>query len=114
MIGFVFGTRARKGVPVTNLLHRRERMNVNLTYRSGVEYSESFSNYKVKVSLSGGGKRVHISFREKENGKPYASFTLPYKKARQLAHAMLAESFGDAEPIEFSIDESVGARSAAA
>lgn len=89
-------------------------MNVNLTYRSGIQYFEPFSRYKVKVSVSGGGKRIHISFREKEDGKPYASFTLPYKKARQLAHAMLAASFGDAEPIEFSVDESVGAKSAAA
>src|SRR5437588_6152759 len=31
---------------------------VNLTYRSGVKYFESFSNYKVK-----GGERVHVSFR---------------------------------------------------
>jgi hypothetical protein len=89
-------------------------MHVNLTYRSGVEYSESFSNYKVKVSVSGGGKRVHVSIREKENGKPYASFTLPYKKARQLAHAILTISMGDVDPIEFAVDESTVARNVAA
>jgi hypothetical protein len=90
-------------------------MNVNLTYRdSGNKYTEYFTNYKVKVSLSGGGKRVHISFREKENGKPYASMTLPYKKARQLAHAILTTSMGDIDPIEFSIDESTGTKIVAA
>ena len=89
-------------------------MNVNLTYRSGVEYREFFSNYKVKVSTSGGGKRVHISIREKENGKPYASLTLPYKKARQLAHALLATSMGEIDPIEFSVDESTLTKTAAA
>lgn len=89
-------------------------MNVNLTYRSGVEYHEFFSNYKVKVSMSGGGKRVHISIREKENGKPYASLTLPYKKARQLAHALMTASMGDVEPIEFSVDESTVTKTVAA
>ncbi len=90
-------------------------MNVRLDYRgSGNSYSEHFFKFKVKISNTESGKRVNISFREKqdegtprerENGKPYASFSLPYKKARQLAHAMLTASAGDAEPIEFSIDE---------
>jgi hypothetical protein len=90
-------------------------MKVNLTYRSGIEYTEYFNSYKVKVTLRDGGKRVHISFREKENGKLYASFTVPYKKARQFAHAILTTSFGDVDsPIEFSIDESTGTKAVAA
>lgn len=89
-------------------------MNVRLDYSgSGNSYSEHFSKFKVKISNTESGKRVNISFREKqegsprekENARPYASFSLPYKKARQLAHAMLTASAGDAEPIEFSIDE---------
>ena len=90
-------------------------MNVRLDYRgSGNSYSEHFSKFKVKISNTESGRRVNISFREqqdgttgeKENAKRYASFSLPYKKARQLAHAMLTASAGDAEPIQFLIDES--------
>jgi len=80
-------------------------MNVRLTYDSGTEYSQYFPNYKIRVTITGGGKRVHVSFRIKGEGKAGASFTLPYKKARQLAHAMQTASMGDAEPIEFSVDE---------
>lgn len=83
-------------------------MNVRLDYRSsGHSYSEQFSTFKAKVSSTESGKRVNISFREKEGGgTPYASFSLPAKKARQLAHAMLAASGGDAEPIQFIVEES--------
>jgi len=81
-------------------------MNVRLDYRdSGNSYSEHFSNFKAKVSITESGKRVNISFREKEGGTPYASFSLPAKKARQLAHAMLTASAGDAEPIQFAVEE---------
>ena len=83
-------------------------MNVRLNYRgSGQTYTERFSKFKAKVSLSESG-RVNVSFREKaekEFGAPYAAFSLPHKKARQLADAINAVSWGDAEPVEFSIDE---------
>lgn len=83
-------------------------MNVRLTYSSGTEFSQHFSNFKARVTLAGGGKRVHVTFRMKEgDGRGNASFTLPYKKARQLAHAILAASHGDADPIEFSVEDSL-------
>ena len=83
-------------------------MNVRLTYDSGTEYSQYFPNFKARVTLTGGGKRVHVIFRMKDGeGKGNASFTLPYKKARQLAHAMLAASLGDVDPIEFLIEDSL-------
>ncbi len=71
-----------------------------------------FSKYKAKVSLNESG-RVHISFREKaerEFGTQYLAFSLPHKKARQLADAINAVSWGDAEPIEFAIEESALAK----
>lgn len=81
-------------------------MNVRLDYRdSGNTYSEHFSDFKAKVSISESGKRVNISFREKRGGTPYASLSLPYEKAQQLAYALLTASAGDAEPIEFSVEE---------
>jgi hypothetical protein len=82
-------------------------MNVRLDYRSGQTYSEFFSNFKVKVNLSSSGKRVHVSFRNNETGQvvPYASFSLPHKRARQLAYALLTASVGDSEPIEFVVEE---------
>lgn len=83
-------------------------MNVRLNYRNGGNsYSEYFSTFKTKVSSTESGKRVNVSFREKDgDGTPYASFSLPAKKARQMAHAMLAASGGDAEPIQFTVEES--------
>ncbi len=85
-------------------------MNLRLNYRgTGQAYSEHFSNFKVKVSLAKSG-RVNISFREKTETEsksvpPYASFSLPPQKARQLGAAVDAVSLGDAEPVEFSIEE---------
>src|ERR1700686_5004640 len=85
-------------------------MNVHLTYQSGQGYSQRFSDIKAKVSR-GVAKRVTVSFRERgENEKAYASFSLPPSKAQQLAHALLTAAAGEAEPIEFMIDDSMRAR----
>lgn len=88
-------------------------MNVHLTYQSGQSYSQYLSNFEVKVSRST-ARRVKVSFREKENGQGYASFSLPFDKAQQLAHAILTASAGDVKPIEFTVEESVGAKVVAA
>lgn len=83
-------------------------MNVRLSYRDNTKsYSEHFSKFTVKVTLSDSG-RVHIAFHEKtesKSGAQYASFSLPPQKARQLGDAVNAVCWGDAEPVEFSIDE---------
>jgi hypothetical protein len=79
-------------------------MNVHLDYNSGQSYSEHFGNFGIKVS-GGNTKRIKISFREKGNGRAYASFSLPKEKAAQLAHAILAASVGIDQPIEFSFEE---------
>ncbi len=101
-------------------------MNVHLTYHSGQSYSEHLSNFDVKVSVNS-GKRVKVSFREKQppltyrTGQPpphpdegYAAFSLPLDKARQLAHAILTASEGDVKPIEFAVEESVKTKVVAA
>ncbi len=88
-------------------------MNVHLIYQSGQSYSERLTNFDVKISRHN-VKRVHVSFREKQTGKGYASFSLPFEKAQQLAHAILMASAGDVKPIEFTVEESVGAKVAAA
>jgi hypothetical protein len=88
-------------------------MNVHLIYQSGQSYSERLTNFDAKITRNN-GKRVHISFREKQTGKGYASFSLPFDKAQQLAHAILTASTGDVKPIEFTVDESVGTKSVAA
>jgi hypothetical protein len=79
-------------------------MNFHLDYDSGQSYSQRFDNFKITVS-GGGSKRVKISFREKGNGRSYASFSLPKEKAAQVAHAILAASVGIDQPIEFSFEE---------
>ncbi len=79
-------------------------MNVHLDYHSGQSYSEFFTNFAIKIS-GGGTKRVKVSFREKDNSRAYASFSLPKEKAAQLAHAILAASVGVDQPIEFSFEE---------
>ncbi|MGC1418347.1 MAG: hypothetical protein WA817_23885 [Candidatus Acidiferrum sp.] len=78
-------------------------MNVHLTYQSGQSYSETLSNFDVKVSR--GPKRVKISFKEKGNGHGYSSLSLQAAKAQQLAHAILTACTGDVKPIEFAIEE---------
>ena len=88
-------------------------MNVHLTYDSGQSYSQRFSNFNVKVSRSN-SKRANVSFREKENSRGYASLSLPFDKAQQLAHAILIACAGDVEPIEFTVNESGGVKAAAA
>jgi len=83
-------------------------MNVALTYQSGQQYSEYFSNIDIKVSRGTKGmKRVRVSFREKTDGKQgHVSFSLPPKKAKQLAHAILMACVDDdVKPIEFSMEE---------
>ncbi len=80
-------------------------MNVHLTYHSGQSYSEYFSDFGVKVSAHG-NKRIKVAIRQKEpDTKGYASLSLPVEKAQQLAYAILAASPGNAEPIEFSVEE---------
>lgn len=99
-------------------------MNLHLTYTSGQSYSEYFSNFRVTVSRKN-VKRVHVSFREKENEndpqsltlkpKTYASFSLPIDKAQQLAYAILtATAAGDTSPIEFAVNEAVRSQTVAA
>jgi hypothetical protein len=79
-------------------------MHAHLDYESGQSFSQSFLNFKIKIS-GGGTKRVHISFREKGDSKAYLSFTLPKEKTEQIAHAILAASVGVDQPIEFSFEE---------
>ena len=82
-------------------------MNFTLTYQSGQHYSERFSSFDAKVSRDASGLgRVRISFREKTDGNHgYASLSLPPKKAKQLAYAILMACAGDdANPIVFSVE----------
>jgi|HubBroStandDraft_6_1064221.scaffolds.fasta_scaffold02488_10 hypothetical protein len=79
-------------------------MNVQLTYQSGQQYSEHFAEFKVTVS-GGGRKRIRISFKEKESGHGFATFTLPVEKGQQLAHAILAAAAGIEDPIVFEVEE---------
>ena len=90
-------------------------MNVHLKYVTGQSYSVDFSNFKAKVSLNE-ENRVDISFNDQEYDlrRGYAAFSLPISKAQQLAHAILAASAGDIEPIEFVVDDSVKAQHVAA
>lgn len=83
-------------------------MNFDLTYQSGQQYSDTLYNFTVKVSRNThGGERVRISFKQREGGHGYAAFSLPRKKARQLAYALLAACASeDVQPIEFGVDES--------
>jgi hypothetical protein len=87
-------------------------MNVHLNYDSGQSYSKYFDNFTVKVSRD--VKRAKVSFREKENSRGYAAFSLPFDKAQQLAHAILTACAGDVGPIEFTVSESGGIKAAAA
>ncbi|MGH7744231.1 MAG: hypothetical protein ACREQ5_05340 [Candidatus Dormibacteria bacterium] len=83
-------------------------MNIDLTYQSGQQYMETLSNFTVKVSrATHGAERLRISFKQKEGGHGYAAFSLPRRKARQLAYAILtACAAEDVQPVEFSIEES--------
>jgi hypothetical protein len=87
-----------------NNVPQEKTMHVHLDYESGQSFSQSFHNFKIKIS-GGGTKRVHISFREKGNSKAYASLSFPKEKTAQIAHAMLAASVGVDQPIEFSFEE---------
>lgn len=91
-------------------------MNVDLTYKSGQQYSESLSNVDAKVVRSRhGSKRVRLSFREKEDGSGRLSFSLPSKKAKQLAYAILTACADDnVQPIEFGVEEAPANKEAAA
>jgi hypothetical protein len=82
-------------------------MNFDLTYRSGQQYSETLPDFTVKVTRSTHGtERLRISFRHKDS-HGYAAFSLPRKKARQLAYALLTASAAeDVQPIEFVVEES--------
>lgn len=82
-------------------------MNFDLTYQSGTQYSEILSNFTVKVTRSTHGtERVRVTFKEKE-GRGYAAFSLPRKKARQFAYALLTASTAEGvQPIEFMVEES--------
>lgn len=89
-------------------------MNAQLTYPSGQSFSHHLSKFKAKVSHSPNKKRIHVSFREKEL-QTYVSFSLPFDKSRQLAHAILTACAGDLmQPIEFEVDDTVGVKSVAA
>jgi len=90
-------------------------MNVQLNYVTGQSYSVDFSNFKAKVSFNE-ANRVDILFSDQEYDlrRGYAAFSLPISKAQQLAHAILAASAGDIEPIEFVVDDSVKAQQIAA
>lgn len=89
-------------------------MNSQLKYPSGQSYSYHLSNFKVKISRSGNGKRVHVSFKEKQSDT-YSSFSLPADKSRQLAYAILTACGGDiSQPIEFEVDEAAATKSIAA
>jgi hypothetical protein len=79
-------------------------MNIHLDYASGQSYSQYFDNFGIKVS-GGGEKRIKVAFREKNNSRAYASFSLPKEKAEQFAHAILAASAGIEQPIEFAFEE---------
>lgn len=80
-------------------------MRVRLQYQSGQEYSERFFGVEAKVSRD--AKTVRFSFRETTDGnKGYASFALPYRKAKLLAHAILMASVEDGiEPTRFKFEE---------
>jgi hypothetical protein len=78
-------------------------MNVHLNYESGQSYSQRFSNFTVKVSRT--GSRVKVSFRENQNGRAYAAFSLPFDRFKMLAHAGLIGCEGDVSPIEFIVEE---------
>jgi hypothetical protein len=87
-----------------NYVLQEKTMHVHLDYESGQSFSQSFHNFKIKVS-GGGTKRVHISFRETGDSKAYLSFSLPKEKHEQIAHAILTASAGVDQPIEFSFEE---------
>jgi len=87
-----------------NLESLERLMNVHLTYNSGQSYSETLSDFTVKVS-GGGMRRLKVSFRQKENGHGQAQFSLPAEKAQQLAYAILAATAGVELPIEFNVQE---------
>jgi hypothetical protein len=115
ILASLYGTRAAKVCGQKSEVLERKRMHMHLSYPSGQSFSTTFSNFTVKVTITkGASKRVHVSFRDKDNGKIYAAFSLPYKKARQLAHAMLTTSMGDVNPVEFFVEESAGTRTVAA
>jgi curved DNA-binding protein CbpA len=78
-------------------------MNVRLIYRSNHQFSESFSDFQVKVARE--KTLVKVSFKEIADSR-YASFSLPVGKAAQLAHATNVQAVLDGtEPINFSVTE---------
>lgn len=80
-------------------------MNVHLTYQSGQAYSERLANFKSTISRKN-PKRVTCTFREKEAGEAFLSFSLPVAKAKQLAFSILAISASEEmNPIEFAVVE---------
>jgi hypothetical protein len=89
--------------PFYNL--EEKHMNFRLTYRGGSpNYSEFFNNFDVKISRST-NDRIKVSFQQKDGeGKGYGSFSLPRRKARQLAFAILTAATADGvESIQFSV-----------
>ncbi len=82
-------------------------MNITLTYQSGQQYSETLTDFTVKVSRATHGlERLHVSFRQKEGGHGYTAFSLPRKKAKQLAYAILTACAAEGvEPVEFRVEE---------
>jgi len=91
-------------------------MNFHLKYQeTGQSYSENLSNFEVSVSRTSSGKRVKVEFRQKENGRGYASFSLPRDKAELLAHAIRTVSAGNTKPVQFDVvEETAGAKPVAA
>jgi hypothetical protein len=78
-------------------------MHVRLNYRSGLQYSQGFSNFQAKVFRE--GTRVNVSFKEKSDSS-YAKFSLPAAKAAQLSHAINLQAVLEGTvPISFSVTE---------
>jgi hypothetical protein len=81
------------------------QMDVVLKYQGGREFTEYFRNFEAEVSRN--AKGVRISFREKTEGRQgFLRFSVPFTKAKQLAHATLTICAEDGvEPVKFSIEE---------
>jgi hypothetical protein len=87
-------------------------MNARLTYSSGQQYSETLSDFDIKVLRN--GTRVKVSFKTKGSDWGYLSFSLPLAKAQQLAHAINVQVVSDgAEPVRFAVTDTPAKTAAA-